>query len=118
VSGSAQTDGALFADLMAKHGHTVEDVALECGVSRTAASDWERGAVYPSERYALDVEALFGEVDAARVYAARAASKAHARRDRDEKGILRAAAAILRRRELAELARMVGHEAEREAEAA
>ena len=106
---------ALFARLMAERGLDVADVAIECGVSRTAAHDWQRGIVYPSERYALELAALFGKAGARALYAEREARKATGKRDRDEGRTLRAAARVLLRRGLGVLAGMVQAEAERAA---
>ena len=101
----------LFAALMAARGLEVSDVALECGVSLDSANDWRRGLVYPTPRYAYEMSALFGKVDARRLYEAREAHKAALRRDRDEGRALRTAANVLDGRGLGELAARVRREA-------
>lgn len=101
----------LFAALMAARGLEVSDVALECGVSWDSANDWRRGLVYPTPRYAYEMSALFGKVDARRLYEAREAHKAALRRDRDEGRALRTAANVLDGRGLGELAARVRREA-------
>lgn len=113
MSETTAPDSPLFARLTAGLGLEVEDVALECGVSRKTVYRWCLGLEYPSQRYALAMVALFGHADARRVYAERKEHKAAIRAGRGEGRTLRAAARVLRERGLSILADQVGHEAER-----